>query len=46
MKRLRRSPQRVAFCDQGYLNVEITDTTTGEWCDEASLERAARAEGH
>ena len=34
------------LCDQGYLNVEITDTTTGEWCDEASLERAAGAEGH
>jgi hypothetical protein len=29
------------LCDEGYLNVEITDTTTGEWCDEASLERAA-----
>ena len=34
------------LCDEGYLNVEITDTITGEWCDEASLERAARAEGH
>jgi hypothetical protein len=34
------------LCDQGYLNVEITDTTTGVWCDEVSLERAARAEGH
>ena len=31
---------------EGYLNVEITDTSTGEPCDEASLERAARAEGH
>ncbi len=31
--------------DEGYLNVEITDTTTGEWYDEASLERAAEAEG-
>jgi hypothetical protein len=34
------------LCDEGYLSVEITDTTTGEWCDEASLERAAGAEGH
>ena len=34
------------LCDEGYLNVEITDTTMGEWSDEASLERAARAEGH
>ena len=33
------------LCDEGYLNVEITDTTTGEWCDEAGLERAAGAEG-
>ncbi len=33
------------LCDEGYLNVEITDTTTGQWCDEASLERAAGAEG-
>ena len=33
------------LCGEGYLNVEITDTTTGEWCDEASLERAAGAEG-
>ena len=31
--------------DEGHLNVEITDTTTGEWCDEASLERASAAEG-
>lgn len=29
------------LCDEGYLNVEVTDTATGEWCDEASLERAA-----
>jgi hypothetical protein len=34
------------LCDEGYLNVEITDTTTGEPCDKVSLERAARAEGH
>jgi hypothetical protein len=33
------------LCDEGYLNVEITDTTTGEPCDEASLGRAAEAEG-
>ena len=33
------------LCDEGYLNVEITDTTTGDWCDEAGLERAAGAEG-
>ena len=33
------------LCDEGYLNVGITDTATGEWCDEASLERAAGAEG-
>ena len=34
-----------ALSDEGYLNVEITDTTTGDWCDEAGLERAAGAEG-
>jgi hypothetical protein len=33
------------LCDEGYLHVDITDTTTGEWCDECSLERAARAQG-
>ena len=33
------------LCDAGYVNVEITDTTTGEWCDEASLEQAAGADG-
>ena len=29
------------LCDEGHLNVEITDTATGGWCDEATLERAA-----
>ena len=29
---------------EGHLNVRITDTATGEPCDEASLERGAGAE--
>ena len=30
---------------EGHLNVRITDTATGEPCDEADLERAAQTEG-
>ncbi len=33
------------LCDEGYLHVEVTDTTTGKPCDEAGLERASRADG-